>query len=135
MIMVSLSKVEAFKYVCRDDNCLALCNKVCQKMHPCGHPCNGFKDEAKCMPCLHESCVKANEAQTLGTTEFSDCMICYTDPLRQAPCIQFKCKHIFHVDCITEKVRRRWEAGNNINFSFIECPACNQVLEHDQVQG
>ena len=49
--------VPAFKHICRNEACIKLCDTICQKVNPCGHPCNGFKGEAKCMPCLHEDCL------------------------------------------------------------------------------
>ena len=29
---------------------------VCRKRLPCGHWCNGIKDEEKCLPCLEPDC-------------------------------------------------------------------------------
>jgi len=42
----------AFKDVCRKSDCMALMNKSCDKMLPCGHPCRGLAGETNCMPCL-----------------------------------------------------------------------------------
>jgi len=54
----SISMIPAFKDVCRQPDCIELMNKSCQKMHPCGHPCRGFKDESKCLACLEEGCIE-----------------------------------------------------------------------------
>ena len=32
----------AFKNVCREQACVELMNKTCDKVLECGHPCNGF---------------------------------------------------------------------------------------------
>jgi hypothetical protein len=48
----SPSMKPAFKDVCRKSDCMALMNKSCDKMLPCGHPCRGLAGETNCMPCL-----------------------------------------------------------------------------------
>jgi hypothetical protein len=60
MVDLPSSEVLAFKHVCRNENCIKLCDKTCEKILNCNHPCNGFKGEAACMPCLHKDCVKKN---------------------------------------------------------------------------
>jgi E3 ubiquitin-protein ligase MYCBP2 len=44
----------AFKDVCRKPECIEVMNTSCDKVHACGHPCVGFKNEKKCLPCLQE---------------------------------------------------------------------------------
>lgn len=44
------------------------------------------------------------------------------------PSIQLGCKHIFHVDCILEKVRQKW-SGPRITFLFKTCPSCKAEIE------
>jgi hypothetical protein len=61
--------------------------KTCDKVHACGHPCCGFVNEAQCLPCLDEKCVKDNPDLTLGKHGDEYCGICYTTGLGQAPCV------------------------------------------------
>ena len=122
---VPLSDKPAFKHVCRNEACIKLCEKTCEKVKNCGHPCNGFKEEAACMPCLHQDCVKQNDVPTLGINDDTYCPFCFTECLRYGPCVQLKCKHIFHADCISEKIKRKWDPTQPINCNFIDCPACN----------
>jgi Ring finger domain len=82
------------------------------------------------MPCLDEECVKKNEALTLGAKGDDYCIICYTDGLSQAPCIQLDCKHIAHLDCIMQRVKTSW-IGARITFNFMDCPACKKELKAD----
>ena len=103
---------------------------MCNKVHDCKHPCNGFATETVCMPCLDPACVKKNEAATYSVDHESPCTICL-DCLGQGPCVQFECKHIFHVDCIKTKIDMKWQPGKHISFAFMECPACNQILKNE----
>ncbi len=91
----------AFRDVCRKPDCMDLMNKSCDKVHGCGHACNGFAGEQICLPCLHEDCVAKDQQKTLGSNADSYCIICYTQGLGEAPSVQLTCKHIFHVDCIS----------------------------------
>lgn len=56
----------AFKDVCRQQPCIELMGKCCDKILHCGHPCCGFKGEDQCLPCLDEACVAKDESLTLG---------------------------------------------------------------------
>jgi Ring finger domain len=118
----------AFKDVCRNQDCLELMRKTCEKVLPCGHPCCGFVNELLCLPCLDPGCVKRATEKTLSKNCDEFCEICYTAGLGQAPCVQLKCKHIFHVDCITTRVKGKWP-GPRIVFGFLDCPACKQRIE------
>lgn len=71
----------AFKDVCRSATCIELMDKSCEKILGCGHPCCGFKNEQRCLPCLNEECVNANEAATMGQNADAYCTICYTEGL------------------------------------------------------
>ena len=125
----SISDQPAFKLVCRDINCIALTEKMCNKVLPCTHACNGCANEPACLPCLHPQCVKLNEIATLSADSEQYCSVCFTDSLAYGPCIQFKCKHIFHLDCIQSKIAKKWEGSAHIKLSYMECPACSQILE------
>ena len=55
------------------------------------------------------------------------CTICYTAGFGQAPCVQLECKHIFHLECILNKVKKKWP-GPRIVFNFLECPSCKKRI-------
>lgn len=109
----------------------------CDKVHPCGHPCKGFAREKKCLPCLHPDCVAENPDATMAEDDTSFCSICYVSGLGDQPSIQLGCRHIFHVDCIAEKIRQRW-SGPRITFLFKTCPSCKGEIEaphHPEING
>ena len=56
----SISDDPAFPDVCREPACIDLMNKSCNKTHPCGHRCRGFRGEQRCLPCLHKDCIKTH---------------------------------------------------------------------------
>ena len=97
----------AFKDVCRKPDCIEVMNTSCDKVHACGHPCVGFKNEKKCLPCLQDGCiVQYNKTvepakQILdGCTSDDYCEICYTSGLGEMPVVMLACKHMFHVECL-----------------------------------
>jgi E3 ubiquitin-protein ligase MYCBP2 len=77
---------------------------------------------------LHPDCVSENPDITLGEDDGSFCSICYVSGIGDQPSIQLGCKHIFHVDCIREKVRQKW-SGPRITFLFKTCPSCKAEIE------
>lgn len=109
----------------------------CDKIHPCGHPCKGFAREKKCLPCLHPDCVAENPDVTMGEDDSSFCSICFISGIGDQPSVQLGCRHIFHVECIAEKVRQKW-SGPRITFLFKTCPSCKAELEipnHPEING
>ena len=58
---------------------------VCDKTLPCGHTCCGVKGEEKCLPCLL-GCTSGDPKLKQDADDM--CMICYTEGLSCAPCIQ-----------------------------------------------
>lgn len=80
------------------------------------------------MPCLDPECVEKNEALTRGKKGDDYCVICYSEGYNQAPNVQLKCGHIFHVHCLHERIKKRWP-GPRIVFNFLECPECKQRIE------
>lgn len=119
---------KAFKEVCRDPGCVDLMSKTCNKMLPCGHVCCGFKDEQSCLPCLDSACVKKNEKLTNGCSGGDYCTICQVEGLESGPCVQLSCSHIFHLACISTKVRNKWP-GPRIVFGYLDCPACKKRIK------
>ena len=72
-------------YVCSDAECIGRSEEVCDKTFPCGHACNGVKGEEECLPCLY-GC----ESSKLKQDADDMCMICYTEGLSCAPCVQVR---------------------------------------------
>lgn len=60
------------------------------------------------------------------------CMVCFTESLFAAPCIQLACKHVFHFHCIKTMLEKRW-VGSRITFTFYQCPICKATIEHDSL--
>lgn len=71
--------------VCTDPECLERSDVVCDKTLPCGHACCGVKGEEKCLPCLN-GC--AGDDSKLKQDAEDMCMMCYTEGLAYAACIQ-----------------------------------------------
>ncbi|CAI2362857.1 unnamed protein product [Moneuplotes crassus] len=135
LIPKSKKKKGAFKKVCDNQECIDQINACCDKIHDCGHPCKGFAGEEDCLSCLHPDCVEENHRPTLDQNDDTFCTICYISGLGEKPCIQLGCKHIFHVDCITEIIQNKW-AGPRITFLFKKCPSCKAEIDaynHPQI--
>lgn len=124
------NKEGAFKDVCNKKECKGMIKASCDKVHPCGHPCKGFHGERKCLPCLHPDCVSEDPDKTMGEDDSSFCSICFISGIGDQPSIQLGCRHIFHVECIAEKVRQKW-AGPRITFLFKTCPSCKTEIKAD----
>jgi E3 ubiquitin-protein ligase MYCBP2 len=77
---------------------------------------------------LHPECVEKNPDPTKGKTEDDYCSFCYTEGLSQAPSVQIKCGHIFHLHCILERIKKRWP-GPRIVFGFLDCTECKSKIE------
>lgn len=58
---------------------------VCDKTLACGHACSGVKEEKECLPCLH-GCSPPEAKLKQDADDM--CMICYTEGLSCAPCVQ-----------------------------------------------
>ena len=92
---------------------------MCTKIHPCGHPCNGFRDEVNCLRCLDEKCViEPTEDQNLDSL----CLLCQGDALRYGSCVLLSCNHIVHSECLYSFTKNKWgEATDYISFKYLEC--------------
>ncbi|KAL5268418.1 hypothetical protein ACHWQZ_G002322 [Mnemiopsis leidyi] len=110
--------------VCKNEECNAKMKVSCKQTLECGHPCSGNAGETKCLPCLK------NCSGTLKQDADDMCVICFTESLGCAPCLQLTCGHILHSQCIATVVRNRW-IGPRITFSFLHCPICKGLLEHE----
>ncbi|VDM40401.1 unnamed protein product [Toxocara canis] len=109
--------------VCEHEECVLLASSACNKMLSCGHLCGGILDENICMPCLN--CHRPEARQDADDL----CVICFTDRLGGAPCIQLACGHVFHYRCLKLILEKRWN-GPRIIFRFMQCPLCKQQIEH-----
>ena len=119
--------------------------------------------ERDCLPCLDEECLKKRSEEeeekkkkgeeegekkekkkkkdkekkdTRKITQEGDdfCNICWIDELSAAPCVWLGCGHMFHYECVKEKLDRRW-GGAEISFAFADCTICGQMMEHELIEG
>jgi hypothetical protein len=115
---------EALRAICGRPECAKKRLNACGKTLKCNHFCCGIKNETKCPPCL-QCTDKANDF----------CNICYIETLSQAPCVQLKCGHILHYECVYNKLKAGWP-GARITFGFLNCPVCNtQKIDHVELRG
>lgn len=56
-------------------------------------------------------------------------MICFSESLFSAPCIQLTCNHVFHYHCVQTVLEKRW-SGGRITFTFSNCPICKIPIDH-----
>ena len=101
----------------------------------CDHYWKGFRRERKWLPWLHPDWVKENPDATLDENDNSFWLICYATSLGSKPCIQLNWKHIFHLDCLINKVKGKW-SGPRINFQYKCWPSCKtniQIKHHPQL--
>lgn len=119
-----------FSNVCDDQECIDKIDEWWDQTLDWGHPCKGFANEQECLPCLHPDCVEQNPDLTLNENDESYCAICFISGIGDSPSIQLGCRHIFHVDCILEKVRQKW-SGPRITFLFKTCPSWKSEIDVD----
>ena len=112
-----VSEIQAFKKVCNSQECAKICDLMCPKTHSCGHHCNGFRDEKKCLECLEKSCVgKPTEDQNSDSL----CPLCQCDSLGYGPCVRLSCNHIVHSECMYNFAKNKWgEPTQSINFKYL----------------
>ncbi|EJW84961.1 hypothetical protein WUBG_04127 [Wuchereria bancrofti] len=112
--------------LCNYEECRHFATFACQQQLPCGHICGGIRDEEVCLPCIQ--CRKPDIKQDADDL----CVICFTDRLGGAPCIQLACDHIFHYRCVRTVLEKRWN-GPRIVFRFMQCPLCKKQIDHPSV--
>lgn len=113
--------------VCDARECETKGSMACTVTKPCGHMCHGTNGEAVCVPCLEDSCASTQSALTHSADDY--CVICYTEALRDAPCLQLDCGHVFHFHCLQTKLEKRWPTAR-IGFTFFGCPLCGVDITH-----
>ncbi|MCP9259804.1 MYCB2 [Dirofilaria immitis] len=109
--------------LCNHEECHQVATFACQRQLSCGHICGGIRDEEICLPCMH--CRKPNTNIKQDADDL--CVICFTDRLGGAPCIQLTCEHVFHYRCVQTVLEKRWN-GPRIVFRFMQCPLCKNKL-------
>uniref|UniRef100_A0A1I7W188 RCR-type E3 ubiquitin transferase n=1 Tax=Loa loa TaxID=7209 RepID=A0A1I7W188_LOALO len=112
--------------LCNYEECRNFATFACQQQLSCGHICGGIRDEEVCLPCIQ--CRKPDIKQDADDL----CVICFTDRLGGAPCIQLACDHIFHYHCVRTVLEKRWN-GPRIVFRFMQCPLCKEQIDHPSV--
>merc|ERR1719336_1186022 len=100
------------------------------KVLSCGHDCLGVCDESRCMPCLHEGCPERPLYITQCPDDF--CAICQVEPLRNAPCVFLDCGHVFHYNCVANRLKETWPTPQ-ITFGFLKCPLCKMRMSSPEI--
>eukprot|EP00736_Rhodelphis_marinus_P005124 Rmarinus@m.29836 len=136
------STPSGLRNVCNADECLRKRLESCGRVLPCGHDCVGIrgdsgefpgKDDWRCPKCIDPDCGSRRSSRVRqSTTDF--CNICWVEELGSSPCLQLKCGHVFHFDCVLEKLRRRWN-GHRITFTFMKCPLCSKFIDHNALSS
>ncbi|VDK87337.1 unnamed protein product, partial [Litomosoides sigmodontis] len=112
--------------LCNHEECRHFSTLACQRRLTCGHICGGIRDEEVCLPCMQ--CKKPDIKQDADDL----CVICFTDRLGGAPCIQLTCEHVFHYHCVRTVLEKRWN-GPRIVFRFMQCPLCRKQIDHSSL--
>ena len=115
--------------ICSDEDCQRRSSKCCKTVLKCGHPCYGFSGEKNHLPCLHEDCIATTTDSDLPCGD-DFCTICWIEPLQRSPCVRLDCGHIFHLECLVEKIKAGWPT-TRITFDFMNCPLCKKEISGD----
>ena len=91
----------------------------------CAHRCIGLKGY-DCIQCISPECVSA---EAVDMTNDDYCNICWVDTLSMAPCVDLKCGHIFHFQCLLRFLEIKRCRGR-IDFSYLLCPLCKWEIQH-----
>ena len=83
------------------------------------------------MPCLEPECHPA-ESRLPPADEL--CAICFTSELKEEACVQLKCGHVFHANCVLKLLKHRWNTLK-ISFNFACCPACKAPIEIEETSS
>ncbi|RXG67212.1 Transmembrane protein [Armadillidium vulgare] len=111
--------------VCQDTDCQEYSREACTRTLDCSHVCGGIKGEMNCLPCL----LGCSADATLKQDADDMCMICFSEALSAAPCLQLDCGHVFHYHCCKSVLSKRWP-GPRITFGFSMCPICKVSMKH-----
>ena len=98
----------------------------------CGHPSIWHHSMPERMPeCIHPTCVekKSGNESSQKTTLEDFCAICWVEELSYSPCLKLNCGHIFHAECVKNKLKHRWTPGGAVSLSFLECPLCKAPID------
>ena len=118
---------KALENVCNNELCLTKRDQTCVKHLNCGHVCIGVRDETQCISCIEDNC---NDKPKYIAQSLDDyCNICFTETLAEAPCIELDCGHVFHYQCILQRVKEKWNPPR-ITFNFMNCPLCKIKISH-----
>ena len=83
------------------------------------------------MPCLNEDCLDKLEGNHLLPSGGELCTICYTGEPETEACVQLRCGHVFHANCVYKLLKFRWTTLK-ISFAFMSCPQCKQEIEEER---
>ena len=95
----------------------------------CNHPAiwHHSMPTRKIPDCIRPECVRGRGSEEQTSEDF--CAICGADALGAFPCVKLRCNHIFHVNCVSEKLKHRWDVGKPVNLSFMDCPLCKSPID------
>eukprot|EP01095_Lingulamoeba_sp_RSL-Kostka_P009076 TRINITY_DN3106_c1_g1_i1.p1 TRINITY_DN3106_c1_g1~~TRINITY_DN3106_c1_g1_i1.p1 ORF type:complete len:449 (-),score=163.39 TRINITY_DN3106_c1_g1_i1:81-1427(-) len=122
-------KLPGLNEVCNDDECREKAEICCGTILDCGHFCGGIRDENEHLTCLESEC-EAFQQSGLNQNGEDFCNICWVEDLSSSPSLQVKCGHIFHYNCLRQKMKEKWPSAR-ITFGFWNCPLCKTPIEHE----
>jgi len=123
----------ALALVCNNAICLEKRAMSCRRTHSeCGHPCHGTIGEEHCMSCIEDGCPSKSAYCTQQPDDY--CNICFTEELSEAPCIELDCGHIFHFQCMRQRLElKQYLDTPSVSFSCAKCPLCNICISHNSL--
>ena len=101
---------------CTDPNCIAMSQKMCTYIHPCGHACTGICGEKNHPPCP--------ECSSNG----SKCPHCGKD-LWGSLCLSLDCGHTIHLECAS-KIIGRSITGPELELPLCPTVGCGEFVKH-----
>jgi len=121
----------ALALVCNNAICLEKRALSCVHTLPCGHPCGGTRGEEHCISCLEPDCDGAARRVLCSQSKDDYCAICFTEELGEAPCIELDCQHIFHFQCLLQRLDiRSYYDSPAVNLNMARCPLCSERISH-----
>ena len=56
-----------------------------------------------------------------------DCQMCGINRLKNAPILRLKCSHVFHYECVIQRLSNRWSTPE-ISLQFSRCTVCSENI-------
>ena len=141
-----LAKVDG---CCGSEQCKHYLSFASCEVLSCGHQSLGLVGD-KSFPCIEDTCVNRRKhavspsstrsavvslssttasTQVVVTSCADDwCVICYVAQLREAPCVALSCGHVFHAECLRERLTMGRPRAR-LSFNFLNCPTCSVRID------